>query len=685
MNPLLDFSHLPRFDTITPEAVTPAMTQLLDEARAAVVRMTSADVAPTWDDFIEPLDDATERLSRAWSMVGHLNAVADTPELRAVYNENLPRVTEFWTELSQNLALYDKYKALAASPDFATLNAARKRSIQNAVRDFRLGGAELDDAAKERFAEIQEQQAATGQRFSENVLDATNDWSLLLADEAQLAGLPEDERQAARERAEQDGQAGFKISLQYPSYYPVLQYADDRALRETVYRANSTKAAEFGRSEWDNGPLIVELLKLRQEEAELLGYGNFAEVSLVSKMAETPAEVVSFLTDMARRAKPYALRDIRELREFAARELGLATLEPWDVAYASDKLREKRFAYSESEVKRYFPEPKALGGLFRVIETLFSVKVLPDTAPVWHKDVQFFRIERSDGTLVGQFYTDLHARNGKRSGAWMDDARGRRMRASGVQTPVAYLTCNFAPPVGKRPALLTHDEVITLFHEFGHGLHHMLTRVDDLAVSGINGVEWDAVELPSQFMENFCWEWDVVRDMTAHVDTGAPLPRELFDKMIAARNFEAGMVTMRQLEFGLFDMRLHTSAERDSIDVASVQRVLDDVRAEVAVIPSPAYNRFQNSFSHIFAGGYAAGYYSYKWAEVLSADAYGQFEENGVLDSKTGNRFLDEILSVGGSRPALESFVAFRGRKPSIDALMRHSGMTDAAPDLSMA
>jgi oligopeptidase A len=506
---------------------------------------------------------------------------------------------------------------------------------------------------------------------------------LLITEEARLAGLPEDAIQAARALAEADKQDGFKFTLHFPSYFPVLQYSDDRELRETVYRANVTKASEFGKAEWNNAPLIADLLQLREEEARLIGYRNFAEVSLVPKMAREPAEVIQFLRQVASRARPYGQRDVAELRAFAHQELHIDELQPWDINFASEKLREARYAYSDQELKQYFPEPVVLAGLFRVIESLFSVHVKPDSAQTWHDDVRFYRVERSDGSLVGQFYLDLYARRGKRSGAWMDDARSRKRRASGaLQTPVAYLTCNFSAPVGDQPALFTHDEVQTLFHEFGHGLHHMLTEVDDIGVSGISGVEWDAVELPSQFMENFCWEWEVLQHMTAHVTSGESLPHELFEKMVAARNFQAGMQTMRQIEFALFDMRLHSELEGAAATQASVQALLDEVRREVAVVTPPAYNRFQCSFSHIFAGGYAAGYYSYKWAEVLSADAYGQFEEDGVLNAKTGQRFLKEILSVGGSRPALDSFVAFRGRQPTIDALMRHNGMLETV-DLS--
>ncbi|QAU33882.1 M3 family metallopeptidase [Janthinobacterium sp. 17J80-10] len=682
-NPLLDFSDLPRFEAIQPEHVTPAIDALLEQNRAVVAQLEAPVAEVSWENFVEPLENATEMLGRAWGVVGHLNAVVDTPELRAAYNENQPKVTEFWTALAQNLALFEKYKALQASAGFARLSPARQKIIENAVRDFRLGGAELAEDKKPRFAEIQEKHAVISTRFSENVLDATNDYALFVDSEADLAGLPDDVKQAARTAAEKDGKAGYKFSLHFPSYFPLLQYADNRALRETIYRANATKASELGaKPEWDNTQNIVDLLKLRAEEAALLEYGNFAEVSLVPKMAESPQHVIGFLEDLAQRARPFAEKDLAELRSFARDELGLAQLEAWDMAYASEKLREKRYAFSEQEVKEYFPEPKVIEGLFRVVQSLFAVDIKPDSAAVWHKDVKFFRIER-DGELLGQFYLDLYARNGKRGGAWMDDARGRRRLADRIQTPVAYLTCNFSEPVTvdgrERPALFTHDEVITLFHEFGHGLHHMLTEVDDLSVSGIAGVEWDAVELPSQFMENFCWEWEVLQHMTAHMDTGAPLPRALYDKMVAAKNFQSGLQMLRQVEFSLFDMHLHY--DYDPNGGKSVQDMLTELRQRVAVIIPPAFNRFQHSFGHIFAGGYSAGYYSYKWAEVLSADAYSMFEEaseatGNILSSEAGLKFSQEVLAMGGSRPALESFMAFRGREPNIDALLRHNGMS---------
>ena len=683
-NPLLDFSGLPRFDTVEPAHVEPAIRQLLAESRALIERLTApnADTAtPSWDNFAAPLTDGMERLSRAWGIVGHLHSVLDIPPWREAYNAMLPEVSRFYAELGQNLALFARYKALRASPEYATLSAARQRILDNEIRDFRLSGAELPEAQKPRFQAIQEELAALGAKFAENLLDATNAFAEYVSDPAELAGLPADAIEAAREAAEKDGKPGWKFTLHMPSYLPVLQYADSRRLRETLYRASATRASEFGPEALDNAPLIRQILALRHEEAGLLGYANFAEVSLVPKMAESVAQVRAFLDDLARKAKPFAEQDIAALRAYARETLKLETLEPWDVAYVSEKLLQARYAFSEQEVKQYFTEPKVLAGLFRAIEALYGVRVEPDHAPVWHEDVRFFRISAPDGALIGQFYLDLYARETKRGGAWMDEALTRRRvfkgGATGLQTPVAYLNCNFPRPVGGKDATFTHDDVITLFHETGHGLHHLLTHAEELGVSGIHGVEWDAVELPSQFMENYCWEWSVVEGMSAHVDTGAPLPRALFDKMLAARNFLAGMQTVRQLEFSLFDLRLHAeyapAAPREALDL------LAEVRREVAVIIPPEWHRFPNSFSHIFAGGYAAGYYSYKWAEVLSADCYAAFEEAGdPFDAATGQRFLDEILARGGSRPALENFRAFRGREPQVEALLRHSGMIPA-------
>ena len=682
-NPLLDTTGLPRFDAIRPEHITPAMDALLADAGRALELATSSTVPADYDALSAVLDVATERLGRAWGAIGHLNAVADSPALRAAYTENMPRVVDLYTRLGADERLFAKYKAVLADPRSAQLSAPRLRALGNALRDFKLSGAELVDAAKARYAELQDQQAEVGQKFSEHVLDATDSYAYYAtADE--LVGVPVDVVQAARNDAEAAGHAGHKITLQFPRYFPVIEYAHDRALRERLYRANATRASEFGPAALDNTPLIRELLALRQEEATLLGYASPAELSLVPKMAESPAQVIGFLEDLGHRARPGALRDLAELREFARIELGLEELAAWDVPFASQKLKEQRYAFSEQEVKQYFTEPKVLEGLFHIVETVFEVRIRPDAAPVWHPSVRFFRIERDepgavDGAprLVGQFYLDLFARPGKRPGAWMDDVRDRWLRPEGeLQTPVAHLVCNFASPVVvagvARPALLTHDDVTTLFHEFGHGLQLMLTQIDDLGVSGISGVEWDAVELPSQFMENFCWEWEVVKRMTSHIETGAALPRALFDRMLAAKNFHSGLGTLRQVELSLIDMRLHTEPDAQ----ARVSEIVDAVRADVAVLLLPAFARALNTFTHIFDGGYAAGYYSYKWAVVLSADAWSAFEEApDVLDVGTGRRYRQAVLETGGSRSTLESFKAFRGREPTIDALLRHQGL----------
>ncbi len=673
-NPLLDFSAQIPFDRITPADVAPAVDQLLARADAALASVTAPDFPAQWGSIARVLDVATEELGRAWGAVSHLNSVADTPELRAAYNAALPRVTEFWTRLGADERLYAKYKAI----DPATLNAEQRQARSNAMRNFVLSGAELQGAAKERFAAIQERQAELQQKFSENALDATDAYAYYASAE-EIDGLPADVMQAARAAAEGEGKQGYKLTLKMPCYLPVMQFAKSSALRERLYHGYVTRAsdqAEGDAKRFDNSAVMTEILALRREEAQLLGYENFGQVSLVPKMAHTPEQVTHFLRDLAQRARPFAEKDVADLRAFAAEQLGLQDPQAWDWPYISEQLKEARYAFSEQELKQYFTAPKVLAGLFKIVETLFEVAIRRDQAPVWNEAVEFYRIER-DGKLVGQFYLDQPARAGKRGGAWMDDARARWLRpdTGRLQTPVAYLVCNFAQGVDGKPPLLTHDDVITLFHEFGHGLHHMLTHVNERDVSGISGVEWDAVELPSQFMENFCWEWEVLKHLTAHVDSGAPLPRALYDKMIAAKNYQAGMQTLRQIEFALFDMLLHTEHEPQGDLLALLARV----RAEVAVLKPPAFSRTAHTFSHIFAGGYAAGYYSYKWAEVLSADAYAAFEEttgaDGVPSLETGRRYRQAILEAGGSRPAMESFKAFRGREPTLDALLRHQGM----------
>jgi oligopeptidase A len=623
----------------------------------------------------EVLEVSTEKLSMAWGAVSHLNGVADTPELRAAYNEALPKVTEFWTRLGSDEKLYAKYKQISS----IHLEAAQQQALKNALRDFVLGGAELQGDAKLRFAQIQESMAEVSQKFSENALDAT-DRFVLYATQEELEGVPEDVQSTARAAAETEGHDGYKLTLKMPCYLPVMQFAKSSALRQKLYTAYVTRASDQTAPEFsslDNSPLIREILQLRQEEAQLLGYRNFAEVSVATKMAESPQKVIAFLRDLAQRAKPFAEQDLQDMRQFAAETLNMPNPQAWDWPYVGEKLKEKRYSFSEQEVKQYFTAPKVLKGLFKIIETLFEVSIHPDQAPVWHPAVGFYRIERN-GQLVGQFYLDPPARAGKRGGAWMDDVRSRWLRPDNghIQTPIAHLVCNFAEGVDGNPPLLTHDDVITLFHEFGHGLHHMLTQVNERDVSGISGVEWDAVELPSQLMENFCWEWSVLKHMTSHVNTGEALPRELFDKMVAAKNYQSGLQTLRQIEFALFDMLLHTEHQV----AEDFMPLLRQVRAEISVIQVPEFNRMAHTFSHIFAGGYAAGYYSYKWAEVLSADAYAAFEETALADGtpnlETGRRYRQAILEAGGSRPALASFVEFRGRAPSLDALLRHQGMT---------
>jgi len=677
-NPLLDFSGLPRFASIRAAHVAPAVARLLADARATVEQVATDTREPTWASVAEPIADALDRLHRAWGAVRHLNAVVSTPGIRDAYNGNLPAITAFYTDLGQDERLYARYRALAASPSYASLDPAKRRVIDNELRDFRLSGAELPPAEKARFKAIQEELASISARYDDNVLDATNDYALYIDDPKRLAGLPDDVVAEAHESAKAAGREGWRLTIRMPCYLPVMKYADDRELRAELHRAHATRASDLGaKREWDNGPLIERVLELRREAAQLLGYPHYAEVSLVPKMAKDTADVLAFLRDLARRARPYAERDLDELTSFARAELGLAKLEPWDIAWATEKLQNARYAFSDETVRRYFPEDRVLSGLFRVVETIYGVRIRESRAETWHPTVRFFDIVDRHGATIAQFYFDNYAREGKQGGAWMDDAINRRRGAGGVQIPVAYLTCNLPAPVAGKPALFTHDDVITVFHEFGHGLHQMLTQVEVLGVSGIEGVEWDAVELPSQFMENFCWEWEVLRHMTSHVDTGEALPRELFDRMIAAKNFQSGLATVRQLEFGLFDMLVHSDyVPGGGGRFDSPQAVLDAVRAEVRVLPVAPYDRFMHAFSHVFAGGYAAGYYSYKWAEVLSADAFSLFEELGVLSPEAGARFRDEVLAKGGSRPAMESFVAFRGREPQLDALLRHNGMT---------
>lgn len=709
MNPLLvSMNTLIDYAAIKPEHITPAIEQLLATARDAVTAAASPELAISWDAIITPLDDASEPLWRAWSVVGHLNSVVNTPELRDVYNAMLGQITEFSTWVGLHVGLYSQYQRLHQCPDFKNWSPARKRVIELALRDFKLSGVELQGEARARYAEVSDQQSQVSQKFSENVLDATDAWSLVIDDRKRLEGVPEDVIASLKDpEAER-----WTLNLKMPCYLPIMQYALDRDLRQTLYKAYATRASEQGAQEFDNSPLIEQALALRAEESKLLGFKHFAELRLQTRMANSDLEVTDFLRQLAQRAKPFAERDLIELKAYAKAELGLAALEPWDVAFASECLREARYAYSDDDVKQYFTEPRVLSGLFAVVQTLFNVELKTCEVNGWHPDVRAASVHNAKGETLGYLLMDLYARPAKQGGAWVDSERSRRKRQathehnrlesfSEVQTPVVYLTCNFARPQGERPALLTHDDVITLFHESGHALHALLSEVDEPGASAFAAVEWDAIELPSQFMENFCWEWSVLERLTSHVDTQEPLPRELYDRMTAARNFQSGMQTVRQVEFSLFDMLVHNRDQ--GLSIAEVLTQLDQVRDEVAVIRPPSWHRFPHSFSHLFAGGYGAGYYSYKWAEVLSADAFAAFEEaaeraandahvagqtlegTGALDAKTGERFKREVLAVGGVRPAAESFQAFRGRAPQIDALLRHSGMSDAETPVAAA
>jgi oligopeptidase A len=679
-NPLLESRELPPFSRIKAEHVVPAITRILEDNRAAIAALLEPGKTYTWENLVEPLEDLDDRLNRVWSPVSHMNSVVNSDELREAYNACLPLLSEYATEVGQNEDLYRAYRSIAERRDFANLDTAQRKIIDNALRDFRLSGVDLPPDQKNRYKEIAQELSRLTSRFQDNLLDATHAWSKHIEDEGLLSGLPESARLLARQTAAAQNKDGWVFTLEFPSYIAVMTYADNRDLRQECYTAYNTRASDQGPTagRFDNTELMERILALRHEKARLLGFHNFAELSLATKMAPSTDEVVTFLTDLAERSLPHARHDLEELRAFAGAQLGLHDLQSWDLTYASEKLRQHKFELSEEEVRTYFPAPKAVSGMFAVVERLYGLRIRAvEGVDVWHPDVGFYEIQDRSGELRGAFYLDLYARPKKRGGAWMDECLTRRRTATKVQTPVAYLTCNFTPPTENEPALLRHDEVLTLFHEFGHGLHHMLTKVDHLGVSGIHGVEWDAVELPSQFMENFCWEPEALALVAAHYRTGEPLPQTLLDKMIAARNFQSGMQMVRQLEFSLFDFRIHR--EYDPALGGRIYPILDEVRKQVAVLIPPSFNRFPHSFSHIFAGGYAAGYYSYKWAEVLSSDAYSLFEENGIFDPETGRSFLENILERGGSRKAMELFVAFRGREPKIDALLRHNGITEAA------
>ena len=680
-NPLLENLDLPAFGRLRPEHVEPAVDQLLDEHRALLRSVLDRQEEHTWDTLFRPLEEKDDQLKRAWSPVSHLHSVADNDDLRQAYNACLPKLTDHTTELGQNEDLFRAVEKLAQGQQFERLDVPRQKIISNALRDFRLSGIDLEQQDKDRYKELQQRLSKLQTRFEENLLDATHGWTKAVTDESLLSGLPDTALELAAETARRRDRSGWLFTLEYPSYQPVMAYADDREFRKEMYTAYNTRASEQGpgAGKWDNGPLMTEILSLRQELSALLGYRNYAQYSLAKKMADSPEDVMAFLHDLAARSKAVAQQELAGLAQFAAEEYGLKDLQAWDVPYYSEKLRQKKFDFSQEELRPYFPADRVVEGLFAVVNRLYGLSITPrEGVEAWHTDVKYFEVRDEGGALRGGFYLDLYARPHKRGGAWMDECVTRRVSHGALQTPVAYLTCNFTPPVAGKPSLLTHDEVLTLFHEFGHGLHHILTLIDYAAVAGINGVPWDAVELPSQFLENWCWERESLDLFARHYENGEALPDDLFGKMQQARTFHAGMHMVRQLELSLFDFRLHH--EQRGRDTNDIQSLLDEVRRDVAVVKAPPDNRFQHGFAHIFAGGYAAGYYSYKWAEVLSADAFSRFEENGIFDAATGRDFLHTVLEQGGSREPMDLFVEFRGRKPVIDALLRHSGITPATP-----
>ncbi|PMO04859.1 oligopeptidase A [Vibrio splendidus] len=676
-NPLLTFTDLPPFSQIKPEHVKPAVEQVIEECRNKIEQVLEGNTSPSWDNLVAPIDEVDDRLGRIWSPVSHMNSVMNSDELRDAYESCLPVLSEYGTWVGQHKGLFEAYKAIKASEAFSALNQAQQKTITDALRDFELSGIGLPADEQHRYGEISKRQSELGSQFSNNVLDATMGWSKQITDEAELAGMPESALAAAQAAAEAKEQEGYLLTLDIPSYLPVMTYCDNQELRKELYEAYVTRASDRGPNagKWDNTEIITEQLKLRHEVARMLGFSTYSEKSLSTKMAETPDQVLGFLNDLAVKAKPQGEREVEELRQFAEKEFGVSELNLWDIAYYSEKQKQNLFEISDEELRPYFPESNAVSGLFEVLNRVFGMSVTErEGVDTWHDSVRFFDIFDATGTLRGSFYLDLYAREHKRGGAWMDDCRGRRITQSGeLQTPVAYLTCNFNKPVGDKPALFTHDEVVTLFHEFGHGIHHMLTQVDTGAVSGINGVPWDAVELPSQFLENWCWEEEALSFISGHFETGEALPKEMLEKMLAAKNFQSAMFILRQLELGLFDFTLHT--EYDPEVGARVLETLADVKSKVSVLPSLDWNRFSHSFGHIFAGGYSAGYYSYLWAEVLSADAFSAFEEEGIFNTETGNRFLNNILEMGGSEEPMELFKRFRGREPQIDAMLRHAGI----------
>lgn len=676
-NPLLEMTGLPPFQHIKPAHVEAALETLIASNREALQTLLKDNDHYTWDNLIEPLEDMDDRLGRMWSPVSHMNSVVNSDELRDAYNNGLPLLSEYSTEMGQNVELYQAYQSIKDSSEFSQLDEAQQKIINNGLRDFHLSGIDLPDGKKKRFREIRQQLSKLTSKYEENILDATQAWSKNITDEKQLAGLPESALAMSKQAAEAKELEGWLFTLNFPSYYSVISYADDRALREEMYQAYATRGSDQGPNagEFDNSEVMDDILALRHELAQLLGFKNYAERSLATKMAETPEQVLTFLQDLAKRSKPMAKQELAELTGFARQEHDVSDLSAWDIPYYGEKLRKHTFDFSQEEIKPYFPETKVIPGMFAVVKRLYGISINEvQNIETWHDDVHFYEIRDDKDVVRGQFYLDVYARDKKRGGAWMDDCMGRKRNVDGsLQLPVAYLTCNLTQPIGDDPALFTHDEVTTLFHEFGHGLHHMLTQVEHIGVSGINGVAWDAVELPSQFMENWCWEREALDLIAAHYQTGEPIPEELFNKMYAAKNFQAGMQMLRQIEFSLFDFRMYYEYKPEL--KGSIQKTLDQVRSEVSVLMPPSYNRFQHGFSHIFAGGYAAGYYSYKWAEVLSADAFSLFEEKGIFDSETGDAFLECVLEKGGTKEPMELFKQFRGREPEIDALLRHSGI----------
>jgi len=674
-NPLLDITDLPNFPEIKAEHIEVALDELLKESRELTESLLKNNSKYTWDNLIEPLEKADNQLERMWSPISHMNGVVNTPELRDAYNGCLPKLSEYSTEMGQNRALFDAIKQIQDNQDALGLDDAQRKSIEDSIKGFKLSGVDLDNEKKQRYGEISSELSTITSKYSDNVLDATNAWTKQIDDKSALKGLPDTAIEQAAAAAKQRDAEGYMLTLEFPSYYAVMSYADDRALREEMYRAYSTRASDQGSDDkLDNSENMEKILKLRQEKAQLLGFDNYSELSLDTKMADSPKQVLEFLGELAEKSLPFAKKEYEELKQFANDEVGIEDMQAWDVTYVSEKLKQQRYSISDEDLKPYFPVDNVLNGLFELVEKLYKVSIKQNKdQESWHDDVRFYEIYNANGDLKARFYLDLYARQHKRGGAWMADFCSRFKSNNAIQTPVAFMTCNSAPPAGGKPALFTHDEVITLFHEFGHGLHHMMTEIEYLDISGISGVEWDAVELPSQFMENWCWQREALDMFAAHYETGEKIPDALFDKMQAARHFQTAMGMVRQLEFSIFDMRLHMDTGISSSK--QIQDVLDTVRESVAVVTPPAFNRFQHGFSHIFAGGYAAGYYSYKWAEVLSADAFARFEEEGLFNQEVGEAFLTEILEVGGSRPAIESFKAFRGREPSVDALLKHSGL----------